>query len=415
VTERLYYSDSLLSDFQAVVREVRPGSNGGAAVVLDRTAFYPGSGGQLHDTGTLRIAGLAELRVLAVAEDEKDGEVVHLLDVDSGLAIVPGAQVSGSIDRTRRQHHRQQHSGQHILSAAFERLFQLPTLSFHMGSTGCTIDLDAKLLTEKQLIQAEELANEVVFDDWPVEIRWATPEEARTMGVRKIPPDIRGKLRLIDIHDFDLNACGGTHVCRTGQVGAILLRKTEKVTRGVRVEFVCGAWAGQTARRDYATLAAAAASFSTQLGDVPQQIRKLQEEAKAAQKERKKLLSELAELHAGRLAAQALPVGNCQMITWVFNQHNAEFVKLVAQQIAALPSSGRSMVALLGGSQGPQSALVFAQTPGGPYDMSLLMHRAMEVLGGRGGGNKDMAQGGAPAGVDLDRVIAETAEFLTYG
>jgi alanyl-tRNA synthetase len=416
VTERLYYGDGFLADFEGIIADVRPGAGGRTAVVLDRTAFYPDSGGQLCDTGTLRIAGLADLSVVAVEEDPKDGEILHLVEMRAGETVAPGARVSGSIDQARRHYHRQQHSGQHILSAAFIRLFGMATVSFHMGEAGCTIDLDAKALTEAQLIQAEELANNIVCDDRPVEIHWATPEEARGMGTRKIPPEVQGKLRLIEIRDFDLNACGGTHVHTTGQVGAILLRKSERVKQGMRVEFVCGAKAVHTVRRDYATLTEAAALFSTHLSEVPQQIRKTQEEVKAGQKERKKLLEELAELHAGRLSAQALPMGNCQLITWVFNEHDAGFVKLVAQKIVAIPpTAGQSTVALLGCSSGPQPALVFAQTPGGPYDMSMLMHGAVEVLGGRGGGNKDLAQGGAPAGADLDRVIAESSEFLAYG
>lgn len=416
MTERLYYADSFLYEFRAVITEVVTGADGRSAVVLDRTAFYPESGGQPCDTGTLVIDGMPGLRVVAVAETENGSEILHYLEEPPGPAVCRDAPVTGSVDLARRSQHRQEHSGQHILSGAFLKLFQMATLSFHMGEAGCTIDLDARSLSEDQLRQAEELANRVVWEDRPVEVRWATPEEAQALGARKIPSGIPGPLRLIDIRDFDVNACGGTHVSRTGQVGAVLVRRCEKVKPGMRVEFVCGARAVRAAGRDYALLTEAASLYSTHVSELPGQIRKSLEEIKTGQKERKQLLDDLAELYALKLVGQALPVGKCQVITWVFGDRDAAFVKLVAQKIAAYPPvSGQSTVALLGCVSNSQAALVFAQTTGGPYDMTMLMHGAMEVLGGRGGGNKDLAHGGAPAGSDLDRVIAESAEFLAYG
>ena len=212
--------------------------------------------------------------------------------------------VRGMIDADRRRDHMQQHSGQHVLSAAFEKLYGFATVSFHMGDESCTIDLATDSVSPKQLQAAERLANEVIAEDRPVEIRFATPDEARTMGVRKIPPAEREKLRLIDIRDFDLNACGGTHVRSTGQIGCILLRKTEKVKQGVRVEFVCGLRAVATARHDFETLTEAAALFSTHIWEVPQQIRKSQDEIKSAQKAQHKLLEEVAELQAERCCSR---------------------------------------------------------------------------------------------------------------
>ncbi len=207
------------------------------------------------------------------------------------------------IDADRRRDHMQQHSGQHVLSAAFEKLYGFATVSFHMGDESCTIDLAADAVTAKQLQSAEKLANEVIAEDRPVEIRFATPDEARAMGVRKIPATERDRLRLIDIRDFDLNACGGTHVRSTGQIGAILLRKTEKVKQGVRVEFVCGLRAVRTARHDFETLTEAAAVFSTHIWEVPQQVRKSLDEIKSAQKAQHHLLEEVAELQAEQPAA----------------------------------------------------------------------------------------------------------------
>ncbi len=301
MTERLYYTDSSVLEFDAQVIAVCNGANG-TAVTLDRSAFYPTSGGQTFDIGWLEADG-ARMRVQDVAEDEATGEVLHWIETAPDT-IRCGSTVRGIVDSERRRDHMQQHTGQHVLSAAFEKLYQFPTVSFRMGDESCTIDLATDAVTAKQIEAVERLANEVIADDRPVEIHFATPEEARNLGVRKIPAAEREKLRLIDIRDFDLNACGGTHVRSTGQIGAILLRKTEKVRQGVRVEFVCGLRAVQTARRDFTTLTETAAVYSAHIWDVPQQARKSLDEIKSAQKAQQKLLEEVAELQAGSFACR---------------------------------------------------------------------------------------------------------------
>jgi alanyl-tRNA synthetase len=322
MTDRLYYHDSFIYDFDARVVEAFD-SNGRTAVVLDRTAFYPTSGGQVHDLGMLTAEG-QQIAVTEVA-DEGDGRILHFAS-----ALLPaGTQVHGSVDATRRRDHVQQHSGQHVLSAAFIRLFKMPTVSFHMGEESCTIDLETTGLSAVQAQKTERLANEVIAEDRPVSIRFVPLEEARLLGLRKLPPKQTGDLRLIDITDFDLTACGGTHVRATGQIGSILLRKIEKVKQGVRVEFVCGLRAVSTARRDYSTLTEAAALYSSHIYDVPEQVRKSLGEAKAAGKAQHKLLEELAELYAERLLAQS--GGSPQVITEFFPERDALFIKLLAQ------------------------------------------------------------------------------------
>jgi len=403
MTDRLYYHDSFLYDFDARVVEALE-SNGRTALVLDRTAFYPTSGGQVHDLGTLTADG----QQIAIAEvaDEEDGRVLHF--ASKPLAL--GTQVHGTVDAARRRDHVQQHSGQHVLSAAFIRLFNMPTVSFHMGEESCTIDLETAGLSAAQAQRAELLANEVIAEDRPVNIRFVPLDEARQLGLRKLPPKQTGDLRLIDISEFDLTACGGTHVRATGQIGSILLRKAEKVKQGVRVEFVCGLRAVNTARRDYTTLTEAAALYSSHIYDVPDQVRKSLAESKAAGKAQHKLLEELAELYAERLLAQA--AGSPQVIAQFFPDRDAVFIKLLAQKLTA----GKSNVIALLASGSGQPTLVFAQSPGQKSNMGQLMKDAMAQLGGRGGGSADMAQGGLPVG-DADsgviaNVLRQTAATL---
>ena len=407
MTERLYYHDSFLYEFDAEVSGLGPASNSDfrSAVVLDRTAFYPTSGGQVFDTGWIVPSdGANRLRVSEVVESS-DGRILHIVE-DSG-SLQKGSRIHGLIDIDRRRDHVQQHSGQHVLSAAFVHLFNLPTVSFHMGAEACSIDLDTKNLTSAQVEATEILANDVVTGNRPVNIRFVTQEEARGLGLRKIPPVERDKLRLIDVYDFDLTACGGTHVSATGQIGSILLRKTEKTRQGWRVEFVCGRRAVATARRDYSILAESGGLLSSHIWETPQQIRKLQEESRASRKSREQLLEELADVQASRLLAETLEANGRKVIVRIFPDRDLSFIKLLAQRLAR-QSAG--VVAFLGVRS--DAALVFAQSPGQPFDMGALMKEALVRLGGRGGGSKDMAQGG-PARVDgIELVLAELAARL---
>lgn len=400
--DRLYYHDPFLYDFEAEVREQiqspRP------ALILDRTAFYPTSGGQIHDTGWIS-SETAKLKVTEVADTE-DGKIVHYLEAPVDLK--PGTRIRGQIDPARRRDHMQQHSGQHVLSAAFVRLFHMPTVSFHMGDDYCSIDLDTPTLTKTQIEEAERLANEIILENRPVDIRFVTREEAGKLGLRKIPPTERDELRLIDIRDFDLTACGGTHVRHTGQIGCILLRKFEKVRQGWRVEFIAGLRAVSTARRDYTTLTEAASLFSAHIYDVPQQVRKSLDEIRALRKQREQFLEELAEAQAFALLAQTPEANGRKLVIRTFDDREMNFLKLLAQKLTRLSPN---VVALLA-TKSPPPSLVFAQSPGQPYDMSSLLKKAVATLGGRGGGTKDMAQGGAPDAGGLQAALATAAAAL---
>jgi len=408
MTDHLYYHDSFLYEFDAVVGETLT-SDGRSALVLDRTAFYPTSGGQVFDTGWLVTSDDAsKLRVAEVTEGD-DGTILHLLENPASLE--KGTRVHGMIDAGRRRDHMQQHSGQHVLSAAFVRLFDMPTVSFHMGADYCSIDLNTKNLAAEQVEAAEGLANEVVTENRPVAIRFVTQEEARGLGLRKLPPAERDQLRLIEIHDFDLTACGGTHVQGTGQVGAILLRKTEKVRQGWRVEFVCGKRAVATARRDYSTLSEAAGLLSSHLYEVPAQIRKMQEEQRAARKASEQLLAEIAELSAGSLLNATAETAGRRVVVRNFADRDLTFIKLLAQK---LTRQNTNAVALLAATSG-QPALVFACSAGMPLDMNALMKEVLGKLGGRGGGSKDMAQGGPQQSDKIDAALRELGEQVSGG
>jgi alanyl-tRNA synthetase len=410
LTDRLYYNDPSLLEFDATITSVANQDDGNALVALDRSAFYPTSGGQNFDTGVMyATSNGARVRVIDVQDDEQAGDILHLVECAPGF-FKPGVPIRGEVDSARRRDHMQQHSGQHVLSAAFERLFNFATVSFHMGDDYCSIDLTTGKVSPGQLESAEKQANEIVLEDRPVEIRYATPEEAIKMGIRKIPPAVREKLRLIDIRDFDLNACGGTHVRSTGQIGAILLRKTEKVKQGTRVEFVCGLRAVATARRDFQALSEAASVYSAHIWEVPQQARKSLDEIKAGQKAQQRLLEEVAELQAAnflRIAEQRTTGSGQKLVVEFFADRDLAFIKLLAQKLVRLEKA----VALLA-CGGAQPSLVFAQTSGLSNDMGVLMKEILQKLGTRGGGTRDMAQGGAPDPESAERAVREAASAI---
>jgi alanyl-tRNA synthetase len=407
MTERLYYHDSFLYDFDAEVREVRQDPRPG--LILNRTAFYPTSGGQNFDTGSIIPADAAnsdaKFRVTEVADTE-DGRVVHYLEAVNDLK--PGMRVRGFIDSKRRRDHMQQHSGQHVLSAAFIRLFNIPTVSFHMAEDYCSIDLDTAALSKEQIEAVERLANEIILENRAVDIRFVTRDEAGTLGLRKLPPTERDELRLIDIRDFDLTACGGTHVQQTGQIGCVLLRKIEKVRQGWRVEFVAGQRAVTTARRDFTTLAETAMLFSAHIYDVPQQARKSLDEIKALHKCLAQSLDELAEAQAAALLAETSERNGRKLVVRVFADRDLNFLKLLTQKISRLSSNAIALLA----TTSPQPSLVFAQSPGQPFDMGVLMKETMAKLGGRGGGSKDMAQGGVPNAEGIEAALADAVARL---
>jgi alanyl-tRNA synthetase len=398
MTDRLYYRDSFLYNFEGEIRDItetpRP------AVTLDRTAFYPTSGGQIHDTGWI-TSGEARHRVAEVADTE-DGRIVHYLEAPA-KDLAPGSHIAGEIDVVRRRDHMQQHSGQHVLSAAFIRLFNMPTVSFHMADDYCSIDLETLSVSREQIESAERLANEVILENRPVDIHFVTRDEAGKLGLRKIPATERDELRLIDISDFDLTACGGTHVRQTGQIGCILLRKTEKVRQGYRVEFVAGLRAVASARRDFATLTETAALFSAHMYDVPQQAQKSLEEIKALRKQREQSLEELAAAQAAALLSATASENGRKLVLRIFSDRDMSFLKLFAQKLTRLEAG---TVALLG-TTSPQPALVFAQSAGQSNDMGALIKEISGRFGGRGGGSKDMAQGGIADSSQVEAALAD--------
>ena len=392
-TDRLYYSQPATQAFDA--RVVRADVRGGlSAVWLDRTAFYPTSGGQPHDVGTL--AGVPVLDV----QDDDAGDVMHVL---GGAAPAVGADVHGVIDWARRFDHMQQHTGQHLLSAVIEHLFSAHTVSFHLGSESSTIDLDREL-TPAQLAQAEHEANSIIWRDAPVSIRFVSEEDARQLPLRKEPAR-SGTLRLIEIDGVDLSACGGTHVDRTGAIGQLAVASWERFKGGQRLEFLCGRRALARFQQMLDVTAASIRQLSVQALELPAAIERLQQELKELKRASAATQLVLAGYEAVALASAAEPCGDEQLVLQVVDADAAK-LKALASAVAERP---RHVAVLV--SQAAPVLAVAARAADATTSCQTIIASLAAQFGGRGGGKPDLAQcGGLQA--QPDAVIAAARLLL---
>ena len=395
MTERLYYTDAYLREFEASVVRVDV-VDGRTSVLLDRSAFYPTSGGQPFDTGVLapQTAEVDRLRVIDVLDGD-NGDVLHVVDSPAD-ALTPGQIVRGSIDWTRRFDHMQQHTGQHVLSAAIDRLFGVRTVSFHLGTDASTIDVSRER-TRDELAAAEAEANRAVWEDRPVAVRFVSADEAARLPLRKEPAR-EGTLRLIDVHDFDLSACGGTHVARTGGIGVIAVGATERFKGGLRVEFFCGGRGLAKFRSMRDTMAGSVRLLSVVPHELPDAIEKLQSESRERQRSLVSLQQELARYRAEELAGAAEPVPAGRLVARVLDA-DANGLKALASAITSRPG----YVVVLVSASTP-ALVVVARS----QDVSVAANEVIAALiaqcGGRGGGKADLAQAGNVGG-DADAIM----------
>ncbi len=388
-SERLYYTDPYLVEFDAVVREVSRQEDRWK-IVLDRTAFYPTSGGQPFDTGTI-----GEAMVLDVF-DQEDGTIGHLIDRE----LETNSRVRGHVDWNRRFDHMQQHTGQHLLSAAFEREAGAKTVSFHLGTTASTIDLDKELPAD-QIARVEDIVNKVLWEDRDVCVKFVTASEAAKLPLRKEPAR-EGELRIIDIKDYDLSACGGTHVRRTGGIGVIAISGVERFKGGLRVEFVCGGRALRAFRSLKNAVGGSVRLLSVLPDDLPSAIEKLQLAGRTQQKSQEGLYERLATHEAASLAAGGEQIGATHVVAAAVSGWDANGLKKLASSIASKPAT----IAVLITTESPTLAVV-ARSQDLPLDTGVVLKSLIDRFGGRGGGKGAMAQGGGLVGEP--RVILDAA------
>jgi alanyl-tRNA synthetase len=387
-TERLYYHDSYCRTFTArVVERLKVAER--PAVVLDRTAFYPTSGGQPHDTGFLN--GVA---VVEVVEREADGAVVHLL-----AGPLERDEVGGEINWARRFDLMQQHTGQHILSAVFGEALAAETASVHFGADYATIDLDKAPLTPEDLERVEEAANAVLWENRPVSARFVERAELATLPLRK-PPAVSGPIRIVQVSGLDWSPCGGTHVRASGEIGLIKIVRAERRGTETRAEFLCGARALADYRVKNRAVLDLALRLSVGHWELAEAVSRLEGENKALRKERDDLCDELLSSEAAALLAGAEERAGVRVVRRAFSGREAKSVRALASRLA----EGESCLALLG-SAGEKATLVFARSGDLALDVRPLLDAACAVVGGRGGGQPGFAQGGGPQVERLDEAL----------
>jgi alanyl-tRNA synthetase len=398
-TERLYYNDSHLIEFEARVVEKSERVSGWVGVTLDRTAFYPTGGGQPSDTGTLN-----GLRVVECI-DTDEGGILHVIQ---GRAPEIGTPVKGRVDWLRRLDHIQQHTGQHILSQAFVTLFKASTRSFRVLEECCEIDIEMLNPTNETIERAIELANNVIWEDREITVRQVTAGEAAGLPLRKDP--VRdGELRLIEIQGFDLTPCGGTHAYHTGEVGMIAARSWERAKGLTRIEFVAGMRALADYRRANRSARETASLFSTARDDVPALAAHMLEENKELHRRVKTLEEIAARVEAQELLAEAeILQDGIRLVARTLSERNPESLKHLAQALICQPR----VVALLGSKDKETARLVFARSQDASGDMNALMREACLMLEGRGGGKPDMAQGGGKLAIKLPDALQHAKSTL---
>jgi len=389
MTERLYYDDSYLQRFEARVLKVSPD---GLRVYLNRTAFYPSSGGQPFDIG--QLGGVDVIDVI-----DEDDSIAHVLKHP-----LDESEVDGVIDWQRRFDHMQQHTGQHLLSAVLADLFDAPTVSFHLGADSSTIDIE-RTLEAPEIRRAEVRANEIVFEDRPVIVTYHDSSDG--LELRKAT-EREGTIRVISIQDLDRSACGGTHVRATGQIGPILIRKLDRIRGNMRIEFLCGTRAVNRARADFEALSAIGRSFSAPLDETPALVEAQREKLLEADRARRRLATELAQAAGRELYSRIAPSPDGirrinRRVAALSDELRAE-----AQSFTANPKS-----IFLAIGDDPPSAMLASSSDSGVHAGELLK-KALANAGGRGGGSATMAQGSVPSKASLDQLIAALAPSLGF-
>jgi alanyl-tRNA synthetase len=391
MTDRLYYTDAYRRTFDADVTACAAAGDR-FEVTLSATAFYPTSGGQPHDLG--RLGGRAVIDVVA----HDDGRLLHV--VDGPLDV--GQHVEGVVAWPRRFDHMQQHTGQHVLSAAFDHVCQARTDSFHLGTATATIDLHRQV-TPAEIAAAEAEANRVVWEDREVRVRFVSAEEAAVLPLRK-ESGRTGTLRLIEVVDFDMSACGGTHVARTGGIGVVAVTGWEKFKGGTRVEFVCGGRALARLRDWRDALAATNRLLSVSPAELAPAIERLQAENKGLARTARGFQEQLATHVAAELVAAGERAAGRVVIARTMDGWDAAGLKAIAVGVAAHPGTSVAVF-----STTAPALVVVARAPDVAVDAAAVLQALITRFGGKGGGKPDLAQGGGLTGDANDIVAAAKA------
>ncbi|MFP7297413.1 alanyl-tRNA editing protein [Neobacillus niacini] len=394
--EKLYYKDAYIKSFTARVVDQGKDNDGKYYLVLDHTAFYPTGGGQPHDLGTIE-----NIKVLNVEDIE--GEVRHYLESEVPDVNSP---VQGIIDWERRFDHMQQHAGQHILTAAFEQLFGYKTIGFHLGNETLTIDLDTSELLESEALKAEDLANQIIIENRPIETKWVTEEELTTYDLRK-ETKVKEDIRLVIIPDYDYNGCGGTHPKAAGEVQAIKIIDWERQKKKVRVQFVCGNRVLKQFSQKNKVLIQLTKLLNAPEKGMEEAVMRLLEIRKAMEKELETSRENLLYYEAKSLLEQ----GNSenQIISGVFQNRSIQELQKLAKIVL---NENKETIVLFVSQNENKLQLVCGRGPEENISMKKIVENALSTINGKGGGSDSFAQGGGEAVISAEQMLKQLLENL---
>jgi len=402
-SQLLYLDDVTTLEFDAIVREKIVLPDGRTGVILDHTYFYPTGGGQEHDTGTL-----GEVRVIEVLKDETQSETVVIHVIDGEL---PAGPVTGKVDAERRLRHMQHHTAQHLLSQCFIRLFEIESISSNInGYSPSTLDLAVISLNRDQLDRIEDLANRVVFEARPVRMYFVTPEQLRSLPLRK-PPKVSEDIRIVEIEGYDYTPCGGTHCTSSGQIGIVKILKAERQGDLTRISFIAGLQAMQYFREYQETVLGIAGQMSIHPQETYARFLRLAEQLKLSQREVQTLRQERLGFEALELAAKGETYGSWRGIVAVFEGRPVPELRTLAEKLKGIPG----LVAVLASFDGQKLSLVATCALDTGLAARDLLAKLIALYGGRGGGDQQIAQGGGPASTDQFHLFPELARDILYG
>lgn len=386
----LYYQDATISEFQATVMKTGSDENRNY-IVLDNTAFYPTGGGQPHDTGWI-----SDIEIIDV--EKVDDEIRHYTTAD--VSNISG-EISAKLNWTRRFDHMQQHTGQHILTAAFVELFDIATTSFHLGTELVTIDLNVSDVTDAQLAAAEQRANEIILENRPVETKWVTKEELANYNLRK-DVKVDEDIRLVIIPDFDYNGCGGTHPTSTGQVGLLKILATEKMKQQIRVHFVCGKRVLDQLAMRKNVLSDVARQLSASEEQAAGAMRKFATAAKQTEKSLKEAQDALLQFEAKELASEAVAART-------FENRSIQDLQKLARFIT---EHNEQAIALLVATNDDKLQFVAARGKAQATSMKTISAAALPLINGKGGGNDALVQGGGEKSITAEALLQAMKDSL---
>ena len=396
MTQKLYLDDSYLRECQSSIVD-RTDVNGKPGVILDRTIFYPTSGGQPHDTGTIN-----ESSVIDVFEDQHH-RIVHLLKTPFS-----GVRIQGRLNWTRRFDHMQQHTGQHILSQAFLKICNADTISFHLGEKSATIDLNQSGFSKERGSSVETLVNHIIYENRQINSHIVSKDKLNQFPLRNIPT-AELNIRVIEIENFDYTPCGGTHCTQTGEVGILKIDRYENYKGGTRVHFICGFRAFEDYQKKAEILKQVCSSISIGEADLHRTIQKSIDDLKRLRWEHDKLKKYVLEYEAQNLLSERHKLGEISIIKKIFINRDQKDIKLLAEKaLKVFPET----IILFGAKNGGKAALLFLRSEELDYDMQQLMQIACMSINGNGGGHPQRAQGGGPKADNLEEALQRAVDAL---